>query len=162
MTKTHWKKLDNPNYLGAYSLMDGQQKELTATIEKVVVEDVKNERGTESCKVMYLKGHKPMILNTTNSRIIEQIYDTPYIEDWSGKVITIYIARIKAFGDMIDCLRIRKEKPKAKAKPDLLPTDQKNWDKVLTALQNGFTIDQVKTKWSLSPENQELLISESL
>jgi len=36
--KTHWRKLDNPNYLGAYSLLDGQTKELTVTIEKVVVE----------------------------------------------------------------------------------------------------------------------------
>ena len=100
--KTHWKKLDNPNYIGAYSLMDGEVKDLTVIIEKVITEEVKSDRGKEVCKVAYLKGQKPLILNATNSKIIQSIYDTPYIEDWKGKEITLYVARIKAFGDEIE------------------------------------------------------------
>jgi hypothetical protein len=46
--------------------------------------------------------------------------------------------------------------------PELLPTDETNWLKVKQALNNGFTIDQVKTKWSLSKENQEILIREAV
>jgi len=108
MKKTHWKKLDNPDYLGAYSLMDGETTELTATIEKVIVEGVKSDRGTENCKVAYLKGHKPMILNVTNCKVIQSIFDSPFIEDWKGKDITIYVDKVKAFGEVMDCLRIRK------------------------------------------------------
>ena len=33
MSKTHWKKLNNPDYLGAYALEPGQ--ELVATIKVV-------------------------------------------------------------------------------------------------------------------------------
>ena len=156
--KTHWRKQDNPNYLGAYSLMDGNAKDLIVIIEKVVQEEVKNERGSESCRVAYLKGQKPLILNTTNSRMIEKIHGTPYIEDWKGKAITLYVAKIKAFGDEVECIRIRKEKPIIKL-PELKPTDKVNWDKVKTALMNGFKLDQIKTKWSISKENEKLLTS---
>lgn len=159
--KTHWKKLDNPNYLGAYSLMDGETKELTVTIEKVVNEEIKTDRGSEMCKVAYLKGHKPLILNTTNSKQIEKIYDSPYIEDWAGKKITIYVAKIKAFGETLDALRIKNIKPK-ESNPELLPNDKKNWDKVVKALTNGYKIDDILTKWSISEQNRELLLSESI
>ena len=35
-TKTHWKKLQNPDYLGAYALENG--KDLIATIKTVGLE----------------------------------------------------------------------------------------------------------------------------
>jgi len=155
--KTHWKKLDNPNYLGAYSLMDGETKELTAIIEKVVSEEVKTERGTDTCRVIHFKGdHKPMILNTTNSKTIQSIYNTPYIEDWKGKSITIYVAKIKAFGEQIEALRIKKVKPQL---PELLPNTE-NWSKVLQALANGYNIEQIKTKYRLSPDNENQLLTQ--
>ena len=166
MKKTHWKKLDNPNYLGAYSLMDGETKDITVTISKVVTEEVKNERGSETCRVAYFKESeingikiKPMILNATNSKAIGKIYDTPYIEDWQNKQVTIYVAKVRAFGDEIECLRIKREKPFKKL-PELLPTDEKNWLKVIAAMQQGFTIDQIKTKLSISTENETKLKSE--
>lgn len=163
--KTHWKKLDNPNYLGAYSLMDGETKEITVTIEIVKNEEVKNERGSENCRVVYFKEKKvgnidmkPMILNTTNSKLIEKIHQTPYIEDWKGKQITIYVAKIKAFGDMLDALRIREKLPTL---PELIPNSE-NWKQVITALKNGFTIEQVKTKYSISKQNEKLLSDETI
>lgn len=160
--KTHWRKQDNPNYLGAYSLMDGETKDLTVIIEKVVTEEVKNERGSESCRVAHLKDSKPLILNTTNSKIIENIYGTPYIEDWKGKPITLYVAKIRAFGDEIECLRIRNTQPKDKQLPQLLPSDSINWNNAVNGLKNGYTIDQVKSKWSLTKVNQEKLVSEAI
>ena len=59
---THWKKLINPDYLGAYSL-DGM-KELNVTIEKVVREMVTGTGGKkEECTVAYLKNQKPFIVS---------------------------------------------------------------------------------------------------
>jgi len=156
--KTHWRKLDNPNYMGAYSLMDGQDKDLVVTIEKVVIEDVKNDRGTEQCKVAYLKGHKPMILNATNCRTIEKIYQTPYINDWNGKQITLFVAKIKAFGDVLDALRVRPSKPK-ETRPELTPQHPK-WKGAKDAIATGsYKIEDVKKKYILSPENEVLLCS---
>ena len=77
-------------------------------------------------------------------------------------IFIFYVAKIKAFGDEIECLRIRKKKPKSKKLPELLPSDTNNWNKVIAGLQNGYTIDQVKTRWSISKKNEELLLTESI
>jgi hypothetical protein len=56
-------------------------------------------------------------------------------------------------------------RPKPEQKPklkELLPSDKSNWEKVKKALIDGYTIDQIKTKWVLSEENQELLLSETI
>ena len=48
-----------------------------------------------------------MILNATNCKVIEKIYGTPFIEDWKGKTITVFVQRIRAFGSDVDALRIK-------------------------------------------------------
>lgn len=112
MNKTHWKKLRNPDYLGAYALEPGQ--ELILTIKDVKEENVAGSDGKKKqCSVLYfIEKVKPMVLNSENAKTIEKIYKTPYIEDWSGKKIQIFIKSIKAFGEIVDSLRIRPYIPK--------------------------------------------------
>jgi hypothetical protein len=106
---THWKKLTNPNYIGAEILQPGQ--ELKVSIEKVVKEQVKTAEGTQECIVAYFKGGtKGMILNKTNCKIITTVLDTPYIEQWIGKSIIIYAAKVKAFGGIVEALRVKNQK----------------------------------------------------
>lgn len=115
-TMTHWKKLENPDYLGSYALLPGQ--DLVAQIKSVGQEDVFNPSsgGKESCTVVHFVDNsiKPMILNVTNCKTISKLHDTPYIEQWSGKYISIYIAKVKAFGETVDALRIRTKIPTIK------------------------------------------------
>lgn len=114
-TKTHWKKLQNPDYLGAYALEPG--KDLIATIQSVGEESVMGTDGKkEDCTVVHFveRDVKPMILNVTNAKTISKIYKTPYIEDWHGCKIQIFVAQVKAFGDVVDALRIRPYKPDVK------------------------------------------------
>lgn len=108
---THWKKLTNPNYLGAYSIENGQ--DIILTIKNVREETVIGADGKkDDCVVCYfVENVKPMILNSTNMKMITKLYKTPYIEEWAGKQIQIGIEKIKAFGDVVDALRIRKIKP---------------------------------------------------
>ena len=47
--KTHWKKLRNPDYLGAYSFDDGTDKILT--IKAIAPETVTTADGSEQCTV---------------------------------------------------------------------------------------------------------------
>lgn len=107
---THWKKLTNPNYIGAHDLQPGQ--EVKITFEKIVQEMVKGQDGKEEqCVVAYLKGaKKPMILNKTNMKIITKVLDTPYVEQWRGKSVIIYTAKVKAFGELVDALRVKNQK----------------------------------------------------
>jgi hypothetical protein len=104
---THWKKLTNPNYIGAYDLQPNQ--EVKITIKSVGQEMVKGADGKEEqCVVARLEGTvKPFILNKTNMKIITKVLETPYIEQWAGKSIIIYSAKVKAFGEMVDALRVK-------------------------------------------------------
>lgn len=155
-TKTHWKKLQHPDYIGAYELMDGTpNKELTVTITKVAREQITGADGKkEECTVCYLHGQKPMILNSTNQKVMQKLFDSPYIEDWAGKKMTLYVARVKAFGDTVDALRVRPTAPKL---PELTPTHEK-WQGAMTALKAGnTTIEAIRKNYILSTDNEKLL-----
>lgn len=108
--KTHWKQLVNLDYIGAYSL-NGQ--DLSVEITNVEVRRVKGEGGKEEdCTVADLKGQKPMIINRTNAKSITKLYGSPFIEDWVGKIITIFPTTTKVAGDIVECVRIRPVVPK--------------------------------------------------
>lgn len=103
MNKTHWKKWNNPNYLGPYAFQPGEEK--TVTIKEVKREIVQNQNGKEECTVAYfVEDLKPLILNTTNCKTITKVWGTPYIEDWSGRKITLKVKKISAFGALAVCV----------------------------------------------------------
>lgn len=120
---THWKKLTNPDYLGAYSIEDG--KDLILTVKKVVQEPVMGADGKkEDCIVCYWQeNQKPMILNVTNCKTISKLLGTPFIEEWAGHKIQIGTERVKAFGDVVDALRVRKFKPKVAENEKPIPCE---------------------------------------
>lgn len=112
MSQTHWKKLYNPEFLGAYSLEPG--KDLILTIKSVTSEKVTGADGKkEECMVMrFVEPQKPMILNATNAKAIQKIYKTPLIEEWASKKIQLFVDKVKAFGEVVEALRIRNYIPK--------------------------------------------------
>lgn len=135
MEKTHYKKLRNPNYIGSYELMTGSSPiELVVTIDKAIKEQVQNGDKKEEAMVVYLKSHKPMIVNSTNAKAIASATGSPYVEDWSGKNITLYVAKIRAFGENVDALRVRKEAPVSAPLPGLTTT-HKNFIQGIEALE---------------------------
>ena len=110
MNKTHWKKLTNPNYLGSYAFQPGEEK--TVTIKEVKQEIIQNQQGKEKCTVAYFfEDVKPLILNKTNCDMIAKVWGSPYIEDWNGKQIILKVKKVSAFGDMVDAVRVSKERP---------------------------------------------------
>lgn len=156
---THWKKLENPDYIGAYSLESG--KDLTVTIETVKRELITGTGGKkEECSVAYLQGQKPFILNRTNQKTIAKVTGTPYIEQWAGKQITLYVAHIKAFGeDNVECLRVRPTLPVVKL-PEITPENKELWEKTLQALKGGYTFEQIRAKYFISPMSEQQLKQE--
>ena len=110
---THWKKLTNPDYLGSYSFDDGKDKVLT--IKSVANEEITGTEGKrEICLVMrFAEPEKPLILNRTNAKTITKVLESPYIEEWTGKRIQLYVRKgVKAFGEIVDAVRIREYLPK--------------------------------------------------
>lgn len=159
--KTHWKKLTNPDYIGAYALDPGEDRNVQ--IVKVQREQVTGPDGKkEECTVAHLNGQKPFILNSTNQKTITKVTGSPYIEDWAGKWITLYVAKVRAFGDTVDALRVRDKAPNVTpTKPDFNPKHDR-WAGAVKALAAGnTTIDEIKKSFTLTKENEELLCNSS-
>jgi hypothetical protein len=157
MKKTHWKKLNNPDYIGAYELMRGDENiELVVKIGKVSQKIVKDPNGREElCIVAELEGHKPMIVNATNAKAINKAHGSPYIEDWQGKEITLYVEKVKAFGDVVDALRVKQTAPKPKANPTM---NEESFKKAFDAVKNGaYTYEKIASNYQLTPEQDERL-----
>lgn len=155
--KTHWKKLDNPNYLGAWSLPNGN--DMTVEILRIEQTEVVNNRKKDIKTIAILKDHKPMILNATNKKKLERIFKTPYIEDWPGKRFTVYIEHgISSPDGPVDGLRIRDTVPSL---PELTPTHSA-WPAVIEAIRSGkYTMAQVLKKYSVSEDNQALITAKN-
>ena len=155
MIYPHWKKLTNPNYLGAYDFEPKEER--IVQIQSVSQELVKNTDGKdELCIVAKLHNSKPIILNKTNCKTISKIYGSPNIEDWTGKKITLFVASVRAFGETVDALRIKSEKP---ALPELYPNHEK-WKGAIESLRSGsVTIEQIKKNYKLSKQHENELIA---
>jgi len=149
--KTHWKKLQNPDYFGAWCIDEG--KDMTVTIEAVKHETVTGTDGKkEDLPVAYLKGEKPLILNATNSKMIARVLGSSYVEDWAGKRITLYSTKVNAFGEKVDAVRVRSTAPKLPA-----PTDAE-WQKIQDAVRGGkASIEQAQEKYTLTVNQLKLL-----
>jgi len=160
--KTHWKKLTHPDYIGAYELMQGEKNiELNVKIESVKREMITGADGKkEECTVMTIPPNRPMILNATNQKILTKALSSPFIEDWSGKTVTLYVQQVKAFGDTVDALRIRGKQPEIKL-PDF-NKQSKQWIPSVEAIKNGTqeietAIKAIKTKYTFTAESEKEL-----
>ena len=112
-TLTHWKKLANTDYLGAYALQPGE--EIIVTIKDFKQENVMGTGGSKELKtiITFTENVKPMVLNRTNAKTITKLFGTPYMEQWKGKKIQIFVeSGIKAFGETVDGIRVRPFHPK--------------------------------------------------
>lgn len=135
--KTHWKKAFNPDYLGAYAFQPDEEKTLTIasiSTEMVTGPDAKKEQ----CSVIYWQEkEKPMILNVTNSKTIQKLMKSPYIEDWIKKRITLIVKTVSAFGEKVDAVRVKNELPAPLKTPICAKCGQ-----IITATAE-FTVKQI-------------------
>jgi hypothetical protein len=91
-------------------------KTVTLTIARLVVEKLGHGAEEEKKPVLYFeKATKGLVLNRTNAMIIGALYGEE-TDDWTGKRISIYPTKVRAFGSMQDAIRVREEIP-AQPKP---------------------------------------------
>ena len=138
-----WKRLMSPDYIGAYILDPGQ--EMTLTIDRVVSEKIKGEKGKVDIKpVIYFKEEiKPMILNNTNCMTIEFLTGSDLPDDWAGHKITIYGTPVKMGSETVEALRIRttKQEIKTQSDYDMQKDAIKKWVSTDSAGIMGYLID---------------------
>ena len=159
--KTHWKKAFNKEYLGAHDLEEGQ--ELKLTIKEVAVREITNQHGQkETCDVATFTDSKikPMIFNATACKQIQRFSGSKYIEDWGGVHIQVYVQEgVKAFGEVVDALRIRDMQPRME-KPVLNNLSDK-WDDAINSYKNAedkeAQVQVIRKHYELSDADLALL-----
>jgi len=155
MTKTHYKRLMNPDYIGAYALNEGE--DLTVVINHVAREIITGTGGKkEECTVAHLKNQKPFILNSTNQKSIAKLYG-PFIEDWAGKPITLFASTTKLAGDTVECLRIR---PTVLRRDPPKITDERLKAAVEKIKAGEYTAEKLRGQFALTRDQGEWLNQE--
>jgi len=154
MEKTHYKSLMDAKYIGAYSLDEG--KDLNVTILSVAKDEVVSDGGKkESLIVAQLKDNKPFIINATNAKTITKAVGSPYVDDWAGKTITLFVSTTRLGKEMVECLRVREVAPEL---PELTK-DHKSFKAVKDAVKGGsYTMDQIRTKYKVSSDVEKLIL----
>lgn len=107
---TDWRSLMDKTYLGSWDLPEG--KDVVVVIDHCEGAKIKGTTGEEKkAPVLYFQGKKKaMVLNATNSKTIAKLYGR-HIEKWAGKPVALYGTRTLAFGEEVECIRIRPEAP---------------------------------------------------
>lgn len=162
---THWKKVFNPDYLSDAHFLPDEEKILTIAMAKEEDIPIAGTSKTDRRPVLYFteKGIKPMVINKTNGTTLQRMFKTPYMQNWPGHKIKVYVdATVKFKGEVVGGLRIRPKEPvAAKDLPELTPEHEK-WDGAVKALAEGRNdIDGIKKYFSLSVENEQLLTDQA-
>lgn len=150
---THYKQLINPDYMGSYSLDNGNNgyNELAATLKHVKQEEVISPQGKKStCLIGITDQPKPFILNRSGQKVLVKLSKSRYIEDWKNLPITFWVeCNVKAYGEVVDGLRIKERRV-------IAPTV--NIEALKIKLNASKTLDELKINFSsLKPNEQALM-----
>ena|SRR5688572_4912440 len=115
-------------YGGSYlKAEDLKGREAGVTIEEVTYTKIEDKKRA----VLHFTGKdKQLLLNITNANMIAEILGTDEMDEWVGKRLTLYTARVDFQGKRVDAIRVKKYKPAAKPKPEPEPEPEPADDEV--------------------------------
>jgi hypothetical protein len=97
-------------------------KPIVAAISHVEMETVGQGADQKRKPVLYLDGHKPMVLNRTNFETLADAFGDS--DEWAGNKVKVFTARTQYQGKSIDGLRVEPIKPKpAETEDDFIPDE---------------------------------------
>lgn len=161
MSRTHYRKVFKSDHLGVADLEDivEQKGSLVFTIDHVNQElGAKVAGANGNFNIAYFKEPiKPLVLNSSNSKTLKHLSGSPFLEDWAGMLIELYIdPNVKMMGDIVGGVRIRKVAPKVK-KHDLTPNSPK-WGKAKEAVKTGeATLESIRKHHNITDKNWKKL-----
>lgn len=86
-------------------------KAITVVIRAATLEELGyGAEKEQKLALAFEKAQKMMLLNRTNAMIIAQMYG-PETDGWIGKAVILYAARVKAFGQWHDAVRVKEQIP---------------------------------------------------
>ena len=137
----HWKKFFNKEFLGVWDLPETGKLQIKFT--GFETREVSDPNGSKKIVFVGLTDKKPIILNATNCNSIERITGSSDIEKWTGQTFCLVSKQVRAFGSVVDALRIEKAET---VKRELTADELKEaiWNKVKGTEKESTTIEAVK------------------
>lgn len=163
-SKTHYRKAFNSPYLSSADIVGPT----VLTIERVSLEIDKTKKTKDYFNTAYFvekelrpgEKMKPMILNATNSKTLAGLFESKFIEDWSGPV-TIYVDPSVRFGkETMEGLRIMPQHPQLQ-KREVKPENTNLWNNALAAYKRDGNFQSIEEKAFISEENKQLMIQQA-
>lgn len=160
--KTHYRKAFDSPYLSSADIVEPT----VLTIHHVTLEADKTKKTKDKFNTAYFAEReirqgeplKPMILNACNSKVMKQLTNSAFLEDWQNVQVTIYVDSNVRFGrETVEGLRISPFKPE---KPVLTPENKSKWEGAKKAYMRDGNLDKVLERVHISPEHIEQLIAE--
>jgi len=160
---THYRKVFNSPYLSAADVPDP----IILTVARVSQDIDKTKKTKLAMNTAYFVEQeirpgeklKPMILNATNSKVMDRICRSPYIEDWKNiQIVVTSVQGIKFGNDVVDGLRIQP----APARKTLTPADAERWAGAKAAALRDGNLDGVLSRVDMSPEHIAQLNAECI
>ena len=158
---THYRKVFNSPYLSAADVPDP----IILTVSRVSQDIDKTKKTKLAMNTAYFAEQeirpgeklKPMILNATNSKMMDKICRSPYIEDWKNvQIVVTSVQGIKFGNDVVDGLRIQP----APARKTLTPADTERWSAARAAALRDRNLDGVLARVDMSQEHIDQLAAE--
>lgn len=111
----------NSSYIGGWTFEDGDKVLTIKDVQPMMVRNEKNQSGEEKMCILFEETDKPMVLNSTNNDTITKLLGSSLFDNWQGKQIQLGTEKVKAFGDILDAVRVRPELPKPKTTDPITP-----------------------------------------
>ena len=111
---------------------DLQGREVTLTFSRVTLDELTRQGGSKEKKpVAYFvetaekarragTDEKRLVLNKTNAHAIKAMYG-PETNDWPGKRVTLYTARVTFGRQTVDAIRVKEQVPPNRNRPEPEP-----------------------------------------
>jgi len=162
--KTHYRKAFDSPYLSSADIVEPT----LLTVSHVSLEKDRTKKTQDMFNTAHFAEKelrpgeklKPMILNASNSKTMKALANSPFIDDWRGIKITVYVDHNVRFGrETVEGLRIS---PHAPEKKSLTPEQTKAWDSAKAAYKRDGNLIAILARVDMSREHQEQLIDECM
>tara|TARA_R110000744_G_scaffold94374_1_gene182275 strand:- start:284 stop:781 length:498 start_codon:yes stop_codon:yes gene_type:complete len=160
-TKTHWRKVHKSDHLGTADLeelMEEGKGKLIFTIKNVKQEYSTQVAGKKiDANIAYfVEPIKPLVLNSTNSKMVKKFTGSAFVEDWNNVLIELFIdSSVKMKGEIVGGVRVRSIQPIV-TKP-LLNDKSDKWNAAKKRVAEGMSIQDVRKHYQVSQSDYDKL-----
>ena len=152
--KNHYRSVLKSNHLGVADLEETLERgeKLIFTIKHARQEinvAVAGKKGDFNILYFNEKGIKPLVLNATNGKIIAKLAKSPFVQDWAGLTIELFIdPTVMMMGENTGGVRISPRVPVLKSDMTL---DHPRYEDAKKAWNEGKQ-DGVKKQFNVSAD----------